>query len=137
MSDCIEWWGNRSMHGYGRLWRRAADGRRVLGYSHRMVWEECFGPIPDGMFVCHTCDNPPCVNPEHLFIGTAADNNRDKVQKGRLVSGFKVAAERRGPVTTCIRGHSDWYQRPDGKGKVCNECRRMRSREAWTHRGTT
>lgn len=55
--------------------------------AHRHVWEECFGPIPGSLFVLHRCDNRPCVNPEHLFLGTQADNLRDMVQKGRSCRG--------------------------------------------------
>jgi hypothetical protein len=64
----------------------AAPGRRMLR-GNRVVWEECFGEIPPGMMVCHRCDNPWCVSPEHLFLGTADDNNKDKARKGRAASG--------------------------------------------------
>lgn len=80
MSDCIEWTGYRNEHGYGRY--RVADGRRL--YAHRFAWEQVHGPIPEGMCICHHCDNPPCINVEHLFLGTHLDNNRDMVAKGRL-----------------------------------------------------
>src|SRR5699024_793010 len=51
--------------------------------SHRYSWMIANGPIPKGMAICHRCDNPPCVNPAHLFLGTIADNHRDMEQKGR------------------------------------------------------
>jgi hypothetical protein len=55
--------------------------------AHRMAWELTHGPIPPGLFVCHHCDNPPCCNPVHLFLGTNADNVDDKVKKYRQAVG--------------------------------------------------
>lgn len=75
-AGCWEWSGLRSARGYGRF---GHDSRR----AHRIAWELTFGPVPDGLLVCHTCDNPPCIRPEHLFLGTDADNARDMVAKGR------------------------------------------------------
>lgn len=82
-AGCFEWQGARmaiinGRQGYGRL---RVDG--VERYAHRYAWESVNGPIPEGMFVCHACDNPPCINPAHLFLGTQADNNRDRIAKGR------------------------------------------------------
>jgi hypothetical protein len=79
-SGCWEFQGSR-LRGYGRIGRgRVADG---TSYSHRVMWEIVFGSIPDGLCVLHKCDNPPCGNPAHLFLGTNADNTLDKERKGR------------------------------------------------------
>jgi len=55
--------------------------------AHRYSWELTYGLVPEGLFVCHHCDNPICINPEHLFLGTSADNRQDAMQKERLPCG--------------------------------------------------
>ena len=75
---CWEWKGARNEKGYGLIWTGSK-----LGKAHRVSWELHFGPIPDGLSVLHHCDNPPCVRPDHLWIGTSADNAQDRQAKGR------------------------------------------------------
>ncbi len=76
--DCWEWQAALNAAGYGSV---GYGGRITL--AHRVVWALEFGHVPEGICVLHTCDNPACCNPEHLWLGTRGDNNRDKKEKGR------------------------------------------------------
>lgn len=79
---CWEWTASTSRNGYGIFW---LPNPRRMHCAHRVSWIIENGPIQDGMFVCHKCDNPRCVRPDHLFLGTAADNVHDMIEKGRQV----------------------------------------------------
>lgn len=78
---CWPWTASTNEHGYGTIKEGGKKGRSVL--AHRAVYEDVFGPIPDGLNVLHRCDNPPCCNPGHLWLGTQSDNARDMHEKGR------------------------------------------------------
>jgi len=85
---CVEWEGGTGWKGYGRMHlsiKHTLPRRTVK--AHRFSWELHRGKIPEGMIICHKCDNPPCVNPDHLFIGTYQDNIDDQIRKGRLGRG--------------------------------------------------
>ena len=81
-SGCWNWTGAIHRNGYGKFGRRDGDRQRTDG-AHRVAWEVLIGPIPDGLHVLHKCDNPCCINPEHLFVGTNQDNVDDMMAKGR------------------------------------------------------
>lgn len=85
--NCWTWTGATNKDGYGQINSRNAT-RRIL--AHRLSWMIHFGGIPSGLFVCHACDNPPCVRPDHLFVGTAMDNMRDMIKKGRAKGPEKL-----------------------------------------------
>lgn len=117
-SGCWLWDGALNHHGYGQLSQTC--GRPVK--AHRVSYELSCGPIPQGMHVCHHCDVRSCVNPDHLFLGTQADNMLDMKKKGRA---FRPGAGR----THCKHGHeltpeTTWIRRlPGGQaGLMCRAC---------------
>lgn len=83
--ECWEWQAARMPDGYGAFGRTGSGSGSVR--AHRWSYENAYGAIPEGMHICHHCDNPPCVNPAHLFVGTRNDNMRDMVAKGRSRKG--------------------------------------------------
>jgi len=118
-TGCWEWQRYKSIKGYGQA---RYDRRGVL--AHRLSYAAFNGSVSEGMSICHTCDNPSCVNPIHLFEGTCADNTRDCVIKGRHVS-------HNSKKTHCPAGHpytvDNTYVSKQG-GRHCKACDRARSR---------
>jgi len=88
---CWNWLASLDTSGYGLI--RESHGSRncsTTHKAHRLSWMLFNGPIPDGLYVLHKCDNPKCVNPGHLFLGTALDNAQDRDKKGRFVNHYAL-----------------------------------------------
>lgn len=119
VDECWEWKGAKDRKGYG-LVMIENKSRRVP----RIAWEITNGPIPPGMQVCHKCDNPPCCNPNHLFVGTPKDNVHDCIAKGRdrYACGEPNAQSKlTEEMVREIRSRYKRYSRKDGSGKMAKE----------------
>ncbi len=122
--SCWEWTGAIDDN-YGVAWR---NGKKTG--AHRAAYEMEYGLIPEGMQVLHRCDNPPCVRPDHLFLGTHADNMADRSSKNRQSTG-SVHGEFQRRKTHCPKGHEytpeNTYYGKQGNGwqrRKCRKCQR-------------
>lgn len=112
---CWTWAATMDRKGYGLF-----GLRRGSTHAHRVSYELTVGPIPEGLYVLHKCDNRACVRPDHLFIGTAADNLRDAISKGR----FYKNSDR-----CCPNGHE--YPEGTRRCRICAKARNARKWKNW------
>lgn len=126
-SECWEWQGYKNANGYGWI-KRSYGGVGINYLAHRFSYLQVHGSIPKGLSVLHKCDNPACVRPSHLFLGTQVDNLEDMHNKNRYVSAMRLK-------THCIQGHpfSGDNLFVDNRGwrqcKTCGNASSKRSRE--------
>jgi hypothetical protein len=106
---CWIWMNWVNHYGYGQI----QNQNKGFG-THRVAWTLYIGPIPDGMNVCHRCDNPACCNPHHLFLGTTQDNVQDKIDKGR---GRGWTFSRSAPTTSKLSVDDVLWIRENYKGR--------------------
>lgn len=122
--ECWEWQGAKGRGRYGTI---SWNGKRIR--THRASWMLAHGDIPDGLEVCHHCDNPPCVNPAHLFVGTHSENMKDARRKGRQPLPHEIGSIPHNALKShCIRGHAfsvgNTLINRHG-GRCCRECQKM------------
>jgi hypothetical protein len=122
--DCLVYLGPTNLRGYGTI-SETVDGWSVGRLTHRMVYTYTIGEIPEAMYVLHSCDNPPCCNPEHLRVGTHDENMLDRQRRNRTRNG-------QADKTHCPSGHlydEENTYRPPGDGhRQCRACTRERKR---------
>ena len=134
--ECWEWTGCRNRKGYGRF---KADPSKNAVSAHRYVWVITRGPIPGGLHVLHTCDNPSCVNLRHLYLGTNWQNVRDRDARGRTASGekagrSKLTREAVRAIRSCYRrGLATQQELADAYGVGRSTVRAVIHRRTWTH----
>jgi hypothetical protein len=137
--DCWLWTGSKDGRGYGHF--QPVNGRGMG--AHRWSYARAYGPIPQSLYVCHHCDNPSCVNPAHLFLGTASDNQQDSIRKGRayLIPPLALSGEenpcvklQEAQVLEILRRHSEpLTELAKEFGVTKHAVWRIRHRKTWKH----
>jgi hypothetical protein len=133
-SGCWLWTGGLYSNGYGMT---TLGGWKVT-QAHRASYTAFKGPIPDGMFVCHTCDVKACVNPDHLFLGEPADNSADMVSKGRSAKGSahgsaKLTEDKVSEIRSLLSSGAKHREISQKYGIAVSNVSFIATRKAWRH----
>lgn len=135
VTGCLEWSGCRTAAGYGRL-----RVKQKTLYAHRASYELSAGESASGKFVCHKCDNPCCIEPTHLFLGTNADNMSDCARKGRTARQHGQTSGK--AKLTDAQAMEIWQKRQGGESNMAlaveygidaTVVSRIANKKAWTH----
>lgn len=130
-NGCWRWTASLGTTGYGQI---KGHGRDMVS-SHRAAFEVWVGPIPAGLYVCHRCDNPACINPDHLFLGSHADNMADMRKKGRNACGERHGTSRlRAEQVLAIRAAAGRHRDVAARFGVSRALVGLiKNRKIWTH----
>lgn len=135
--DCWLWTGAINNHGYGNVSHQGKYWK-----AHRLAWALTHGDIPPGMQVLHRCDNPPCVRPDHLWLGTHTDNMRDRAEKGRHSVGnrrgsrhplAKLTETDVRTIRDSLLGSMSHREIAERYGVTPNNIYRIATRKSWRH----
>lgn len=127
--ECWNWIGARFVTGYGAIGSGVRPSKAL--YAHRVAWEFAFGSIPDGLYVCHRCDNRQCVNPGHLFLATGAENQVDMASKFRAKAKLAPSAATR--IREMRKGGATLRQIADAFGISQSTVSSIVHRQIWRH----
>jgi len=125
-TGCLLWQGSKAKGGYGQI-----TYRRMLLRTHRLAWEAHHGPVPQGHYVCHACDNPACVAIEHLFLGTPKENYRDMQRKGRSRYNAKLTPEEVSDIRSRIQSGESATQIAKGASVRYDQILAIKNGRAW------